>query len=188
MGPPGSGKGTQAKLLCQARVGFHIASGDIFRSLDPNTDLYEKCSEICSKGGLVDDLTVMELLRKHIQLCRNRGLFSPQKRKICLDGVPRTNEQAQMVKELLDIRFVLLFEVEEDEVLVQRMLARGKKEGRTDDKDREVLLGRIRTYRSSVDSILDILEVPIIRVSSVQPTALVLKDVLNVASDLLLRP
>ena len=118
-GPPGAGKGTQAQLL-KDRLGLaHISSGDLFRfHLQEGTALGVKASEFMSKGLLVpDDLVIEMVLEKVLELGEQSGFI--------LDGFPRTREQAVALDKALSAQSrgldgALLVDVPEDE-LVRRL-------------------------------------------------------------------
>ncbi len=115
IGPPGSGKGTQAKLLCE-RLGLqHIATGDIFRTaIAQGTPAGKKAKSYVEGGQLVPDALVNEVVAE-----RFRADPPPQ---FVLDGYPRTAEQAaaldSLLKELsLKIDAVVFLNVEDEEIV-----------------------------------------------------------------------
>ncbi len=123
LGPPGSGKGTQAKLLVE-RYGFrYIATGDIFRwHMNNNTELGKMIREYLEKGELVPDNITIRVVEQEIDRVRGGNLI--------LDGFPRTLEQAQKLDEILDkigkkVDLVIYLRVSKDEA-VKRLLARGR--------------------------------------------------------------
>ena len=136
VGPPGAGKGTQAQRVA-GRLGIaHVSTGDMFRSLDPTTELGRRVKSIMEAGEYVPDEVVVEMLGDRIAEPDAAGGF-------ILDGFPRTAGQVAALDELLGddgLDRVVVFEVDEDE-LVQRMLARG----RADDTE-ETIRNRFRVY------------------------------------------
>lgn len=140
LGPPGAGKGTQAHLLAELSAIPHISTGDILRTaVADKTVLGQKAQSYMERGELVPDELMLDLVRDRLkQLSGGSGWI--------LDGFPRTVIQA----EFLDI---LLQEIEQpltsvvnldvpDEVLVARLLARG----RSDDNE-AVIRNRLQVYR-----------------------------------------
>lgn len=118
IGPPGAGKGTQAKLLCEKFQIPQISTGDILRrAIGENTQLGLLAKEIMSKGQLVSDEIIIDLIKNRIiePDCRNGYLF---------DGVPRTIPQAQTL-ESQNIHFDYVIElVIDDNTIIERMTGR----------------------------------------------------------------
>jgi adenylate kinase len=119
LGPPGAGKGTQAKLLSQ-RMGFlHIATGDLLREAVKNqTPLGKKAKEYMDRGELVPDELIVQLIEETM----------PKDGSVILDGFPRTVNQALALEEMLKgkgekISKVLFFDVP-DEVIIDRLSGR----------------------------------------------------------------
>lgn len=142
VGPPGSGKGTQAKLL-RERLGLtYLGTGDVLReAVTQKTPQGVIAAPYMERGELVPDDLVNEIVTELLQ--RN-----DHPEKFVLDGYPRTAAQARALDKLLQeinlpLRAVILFQVD-DEVVVKRMLARQ----RSDDTD-ETARRRVRLYRES---------------------------------------
>ena len=144
LGAPGSGKGTQGKILAE-RLGLpKITTGDILRAaMKDGTPLGKQAKEYYDKGQLVPDSVILDLIKTE--------LSKPgAKDGAILDGFPRTAAQAEMVDRTLAERgqrlnHILLLDVDEDE-LVRRMSARSAQEGRTDDTP-EAIRTRLNVYR-----------------------------------------
>ncbi|MBV8884372.1 MAG: adenylate kinase [Chroococcidiopsidaceae cyanobacterium CP_BM_RX_35] len=144
LGPPGSGKGTQAKALAACWHIPHISTGDILRqAVQDGTPLGLQAQSYQERGELVPDSLVMDLVRERLnQPDTNSGWI--------LDGFPRNLAQASFLDELLQKLAqysvdVVSLEVP-DEVLIERMRERGKKEGRKDDTE-DVIRHRLEVYR-----------------------------------------
>lgn len=120
LGPPGSGKGTQASRLCEELGVPHVATGDLFRAnLTRDTELGRKAKTYMESGRLVPDDLVTEMLFDRVENedCRNGFL---------LDGFPRTIPQAEALETGIDGRWTaraILLEVE-DEVIIERASGR----------------------------------------------------------------
>lgn len=120
LGYPGSGKGTQAKMLSERKNFAHLSTGDLFREeIAKGTKLGQTVKDIISSGKLVSDSIVLEVIESKIGSLKNDVIF---------DGFPRTVEQAEGLDNLLErysrkVDAVLFFEVEEREV-VKRLSAR----------------------------------------------------------------
>jgi adenylate kinase len=148
LGPPGSGKGTQAKLLAE-RLGVPaISTGEILRAaVREGTPLGLQAKAIMEAGELVPDDLMIDLIRAR--------LAGPDAaRGFLLDGFPRTVDQAEALERLLagngtPLTAVLNLSVPET-VLVDRMHGRALEEGRADDRP-ETILERQRVYRQKTE-------------------------------------
>jgi len=143
-GPPGAGKGTQAEILKKKYNLVHISTGDVFRfNIKNETELGKKAKSYIDKGQLVPDKVTIDMLNAEVE--KNPGV-----KGFIFDGFPRTEAQADALAELLEskntqVSAMLALEVE-DEVLVKRLLERGKTSGRADDADESVIRNRIKVY------------------------------------------
>lgn len=143
LGAPGSGKGTQAKLMAEKFNLAHISTGDLFRkNISAGTALGQEAQSYISRGALCPDSLTINML--HDALAQ-----MPDIKGCILDGVPRTIEQADMLAgkghpSTLPIHLVINLNVEQDEI-VRRMLRRAELEGRADDTP-EIIEKRIANY------------------------------------------
>jgi adenylate kinase len=151
VGPPGSGKGTQAKLL-RERLGLtYIGTGDLLRdAVDRGTELGKKVAPMLASGQLVPDSYVNDLIA---ELLRRPG--GPK--TFILDGYPRTSIQAvafdAILAELgLDLRAVIHFLIDE-EVVVKRLVGQAGR-GRGDDSEETVRL-RMRVFRETYRDLIE---------------------------------
>jgi adenylate kinase len=151
LGPPGSGKGTQAKLLAE-RLGVPaISTGEILRTaVSEKTPLGQKAQAIMERGDLVSDDLIVDLIRERTARADARGGF-------ILDGFPRTIAQAEALERLLAEKGEALsaavnFRVP-DEELTRRMLGRAAEEGRADDRP-ETIRERLRVYREKTEPLV----------------------------------
>ena len=132
LGPQGSGKGTQAKLISQTYGIPQVATGDMIREIkELDTPLGHRVKEIYDRGDLVDDATIVELIESRL----DRGDTIPG---FILDGFPRNTPQAEALDELLarlgrDLDVVFELQIGDREVLLERLARRATEEGRTDD-------------------------------------------------------
>lgn len=146
MGPPGAGKGTQAKLLSGVLGLPHISTGDLFRyNLTVGTQLGQLAKSFMNKGELVPDEVTVAMVRQR--------LTQPDCVDGCiLDGFPRTLEQLAALEQLLEETggdhdvMVLLVDVP-DEELLKRIKQRAEEEGRSDDSTPEVVANRLQIFR-----------------------------------------
>ena len=103
LGAPGSGKGTQGKVLGSIPRFHHLACGDVFRSLDTRTTLGQEFVRYASKGQLMpDDLTV-QLWGANVHHRVESRIFKPDIDFLVLDGIPRNVEQAKLLEEEIDV-------------------------------------------------------------------------------------
>jgi adenylate kinase len=143
-GPPGAGKGTQANFLKEKYDLVHISTGDVFRyNIKNETALGMLAKSYMDKGELVPDQVTIDMLNKEVEKNSDAKGF-------IFDGFPRTNAQAEALDSLMDskdsqINAMVALEVD-DEVLVQRLLERGKTSGRADDADESIIRNRIEEY------------------------------------------
>jgi adenylate kinase len=151
LGPPGSGKGTQAKLLSERLKVPAISTGDILRAaVKDRTPLGLQAQSIMEKGELVSDALIVALIRERIARQDARGGF-------ILDGFPRTLEQGRALEALLSeggesLAAAVNFAVPEA-ALVDRMAGRATAEGRADDRP-ETVRERLRVYREKTEPLV----------------------------------
>jgi len=143
-GPPGAGKGTQAEFLKEKYQLVHISTGDVFRfNIKNATELGVLAKSFIDKGQLVPDEVTINMLNAEVDK-------NPEAKGFIFDGFPRTAAQADALENLLtskntEVTAMVALEVE-DEVLVERLLERGKTSGRADDADETVIRNRIKVY------------------------------------------
>lgn len=144
-GPPGAGKGTQAKKLIKKYNLVHLSTGDILREeMSQGSELGKKVKNVIEKGELVSDDLIVQLIEKKMQENTDAGGF-------LFDGFPRTFIQAYILEGLLlkmntSLSCMISLEVPEDE-LMKRMLERAEKEGRSDDTEDAIKI-RFEEYKS----------------------------------------
>jgi len=152
LGPPGAGKGTQARELARERGLAHIATGDMLReAIAAGTDLGRQAKTYYDRGELVPDALVVGMLGERLQV-------PDAARGFILDGFPRTIAQAEALERLLkdlgrDLDRVVFFEVSEPELL-RRLTARRAVEQRADDTD-ETVKNRLRVYATQTAPLLE---------------------------------
>ncbi|WP_345272883.1 adenylate kinase [Flaviramulus aquimarinus] len=152
-GPPGAGKGTQANFLKEKYNLVHISTGDVFRfNIKNETALGMLAKSYMDKGELVPDQVTIDMLNAEVEKNTDANGF-------IFDGFPRTNAQADALDKLMDskdsqINAMIALEVD-DEILVQRLLERGKTSGRADDADESIIRNRITEYYSKTAILKD---------------------------------
>lgn len=152
LGPQGSGKGTQAKRVASEYGFAHIATGDILReAVADGTELGRRVQPILEAGELVPDELMIELIRDRLDEPDAAQGF-------VLDGFPRTLVQAEALDPMLaeigrPLAAVFEFLIADD-VCVQRLLARAKLEGRTDDEP-ETIAKRLALYHELTEPVVE---------------------------------
>jgi len=155
LGAPGSGKGTQGKVLGSVPRFHHLACGDVFRSLDTRTPLGQKFVEYSSRGELVpDDLTV-QLWRENIKQQVESHVFKPEIDLLVLDGIPRNVEQARHMEADIEVLQVFHLSCPDRSELARRLRKRALKDNRFDDANESVIQHRFATYEAETKPILD---------------------------------
>lgn len=144
-GPPGAGKGTQAKKLAEHYNLMHISTGDILRyEIAQSTPLGLKVKDIMARGELVSDSVLIEILRTVIEKHKEVNGF-------IFDGFPRTIPQAEALEVMIQqewqqIDAVISLEVDDPE-LIRRLLNRAAELGRSDDTE-DVIKNRLAVYNN----------------------------------------
>lgn len=142
-GAPGCGKGTQSALIVEKFELKHLSTGDLLRSeIQSNSELGKEADSYISKGNLVPDSMIIDILIKAIDA-------EAEGKGIILDGFPRTVAQAEALETMLaerdrQVDFFLNIEVEKRE-LIARLLKRGETSGRSDD-NLETIQKRLEVY------------------------------------------
>ena len=152
-GKPGAGKGTQAALLRDAFQLVHISTGDLFRyNIGNNTSLGALAKSYMDQGDLVPDEVTIKMLEAEVDANPDAGGF-------IFDGFPRTAKQAEALDEFLhgkdiSVHATIGLEVDE-EVLIKRLLNRGKDSGRADDQDEEKIRNRFEEYNNKTAPLIN---------------------------------
>ena len=142
MGPPGAGKGTQAKILAQKFSLVHLSTGDILRNeIDKASSTGLKAQTYMNAGNLVPDEVLLEMMDSTLSGLKDQGVI--------LDGFPRTIPQAEGLSKIFEslnqvIDGIINIEVDKN-VLINRLVERAKKSGRADDTE-EVIINRQNVY------------------------------------------
>lgn len=154
-GAPGSGKGTQGKILGKTPGFYHCACGDVFRSLDPASELGAEFLEYSSKGKLVPDEITVRLWHESIRKTVESGKFRPDRDYLILDGIPRNVAQAALMEDLIEVRRVFHLSCPDRDKLVARLKKRALRDNRLDDANEEVIRHRLATYDSESKPMLE---------------------------------
>ena len=151
-GAPGSGKGTLSDIIVENYGLQHLSTGDVLRAeIASGSKLGQEINEIISFGNLIPDEQMIQLLKNYINNLPNGC------KGVIFDGFPRTVEQAHALTNMLDEHkmdaYMLDLYAEED-VIIERLLNRGKTSGRADD-NLETIKKRLRIYNETTRPISD---------------------------------
>lgn len=146
LGPQGSGKGTQGRRLGKELGVPHISTGDMLRDIaHHDTPLGHKIKRIIDEGHLIEDETLMEIVKNRIEQddCKDGWI---------LDGTPRRMRQVELLSEMTEIDHAILIEISEEETF-KRLKRRAEIEHRADDNE-ESIRERLRIYHELTEPIL----------------------------------
>lgn len=152
IGPPGSGKGTQAKMLSEKLGLLHISTGQLIREEQVNdTKIGKLATHLSDNGNFLPDNIVITMVKQKI-------IDNPSAIGFIFDGFPRTVDQAKSLDEFLNARKtpinkVILLEVNDD-VIKQRIADRAVSENRLDDRP-EIVQTRINNYNKQTIPVLN---------------------------------
>lgn len=180
-GAPGSGKGTQGRILGNVPDFFYFACGDAFRNLRIDDPLGRVFVDYSSRGQLVPDEHVIQLWHRNIEASTVDGQFNPQRDTLILDGIPRNVNQGGMLSNVLDVRALIHLTCADQDKMVERLQRRALRENRLDDANLDVIKRRLQTYESETKPVLDFYGQKLVRdVDSTQPPVFVLRDILQI--------
>ena len=151
LGPPGSGKGTQAEILTDKLEYYHISIGDLLReNISKNTGLGKLAAKYVNSGELVPDDLIIELVNSTLYKLQSEN---SQYSGVILDGFPRTiNQAASLDSKIKDsgasISAVIYLDIS-DEKIISRLQSRG----RNDDKP-NLIKNRLSVYRKQTEPLL----------------------------------
>ena len=152
-GKPGAGKGTQAAFLKSKYQLFHISTGDLFRHHIYNkTALGTLARSYIDKGDLVPDQVTIDMLKDTVE-------NHPEAKGFIFDGFPRTTKQAEALDNFLNERSMTISATlaleANDDILVKRLINRGKTSGRLDDQDEDKIRNRFEEYKNKTAPLRD---------------------------------
>lgn len=179
-GAPGSGKGTQGKILGTIPRFFHCACGDVFRTLDTRTPIGRAFLEYSSRGELVPDEITVKLWMAVIGDMVGLHKFKPDIDSLILDGIPRNVRQAELMSDLLEVRRVFHLSCPDREALIGRLKKRALKENRFDDANEETIRRRLLTYEEESKPVLNFYgEKKVMLIDATQAPVKVAHDILS---------
>lgn len=179
-GAPGSGKGTQGKILGTIPRFYHCACGDVFRGIDTRTPVGRAFLDYSSKGQLVPDEITVELWKERIDDAVDSHVFKPDIDALVLDGIPRNVSQAKIMGELIDVQKVFHLTCPDRDTLYARLKKRALKDNRLDDANEQVIQRRLATYEAESKPVLDHFQRELVSVvDATKPPATVLLNILQ---------
>lgn len=184
-GAPGSGKGTQGKILGTIPGLFHFACGDAFRNLRITDPLGKLFIEYSSKGQLVPDEPTIDLWRRNIEGSTLNHTFDPEHDTLVLDGIPRNVRQAEMLQDTLDVKAVFHLTCSDMTKMIERLQRRALRENRLDDANLDIIRQRLETYDNETKPVLDFYGPKVVHaIDSSQKPMNVLRNILNTLATL----
>jgi adenylate kinase len=154
-GAPGSGKGTQGKILGAIPGFYHNATGDIFRTLDLQSEMGRIFWQYSSRGELVPDEFTVKLWKDFIKGMEMINQFHPETDVLVLDGIPRNRRQAELLDETIDVVKVIYLVCADMRKMVERLRRRALKENRFDDANDKVIQNRLEVYERETKPVLE---------------------------------
>lgn len=184
-GAPGAGKGTQGKILGQIPNFVHFSCGDAFRNLRVDSSLGRVFVEYASNGRLVPDEPTIELWKRSIEGLTATGRFNPEADTLLLDGIPRNPRQAEIMRDLIEVKAIFNLFCPVLDKLVVRLQRRALKENRLDDANIETIRSRLETYKKETRAVLECYPDSLIhQIDSTQEPMFVLLDILKVIAQI----
>lgn len=178
-GMPGTGKGTQGKLLGEIPGIFHLSTGEIFRALSDETEAGRLVAKYINAGELVPDELTIEIWRHWLEAQIEARNYRPNEQILLLDGIPRRVQQCELLRPYVQVLLILFLNCRDESALIQRLRQRALLEGRADDADEAVIRHRFEVYRQETAPILDCYPKELIReIDPIGSTGEVLKRIL----------
>lgn len=153
-GAPGSGKGTQGKILGSIPGFYHLSCGEVFRTLDINSEIGKVFYEYSSRGELVPDDVTVKMWRQNIHAQTTLSIFKPKVDLLILDGIPRNPNQAKLMEEHINVLMVIHLVCADKQEMIKRLRRRALKENRVDDAREDVIMRRWEVYEKETYPVL----------------------------------
>jgi adenylate kinase len=179
-GAPGSGKGTQGKILGAIPRFFHCACGDVFRQLDTRTSVGQAFLAYSSRGELVPDEVTVKLWMARLGDMVGSHTFKPDIDSLVLDGIPRSVNQAKIMQDMIEVKRVFHLQCPDRAALITRLKKRALKENRFDDANEETIHRRLATYEEESKPVLEYYGPDLVKaIDATQTPVKVLHDILT---------
>ncbi len=178
-GAPGSGKGTQGRILGSVPGFYHSSTGDIFRSLDLQSEMGRIFWEYAGRGQLVPDEFTIKVWKQFIKGMEFVNKFHPETEILVLDGLPRNVNQASLLEDTIEVLKVVHL-VADNHKMVERLRRRALKENRFDDANDKVIQRRLEVYESETRPLLSFYPPEkIVRIEAMQSQIRVLSELVK---------
>jgi adenylate kinase len=179
-GAPGSGKGTQGKILGQIPGFYHLSCGEVFRTLDMSSDLGKTFLHYSSRGELVPDDVTVKMWQQNMHARTVLSDYKPLADLLVLDGIPRNLNQAKLLDKHLSVLKIVHLVCPDKDAMIQRLRRRALKENRVDDAKEDVIRRRWAVYEEETYPVLKFYKKELIaEVSAVGSPARVLQHILE---------
>jgi len=178
-GAPGSGKGTQGKILGSIPGFYHSSTGDIFRTLDLQSEVGRLFWEYAGKGHLVPDEITIRVWKQFIKGMEYINSFHPETQILVLDGLPRNVNQAKLLGDTIEVLKVIHLQADMTK-MVERLRRRALKENRFDDANDTVIQRRLVEYEQKTRPVLEYYpQDKIVRVDAMRSQISVLNELIG---------
>jgi len=179
-GAPGSGKGTQGRILGTIPGFYHSATGDIFRTLDLQSEIGRKYWEYASRGELVPDEFTIKLWKQFIKGVELINQFHPETELLVLDGLPRNVTQARLLQDTIEVVAIIYLRAERAK-MVERLRRRALKENRIDDASDVVINKRMEVFGRETRPVLDLYPPEVVhRIDATMSQIRVLSEIIRI--------
>ena len=184
LGPPASGKGTQARALSMLPGFAHLSTGQVLREKSRGNDARaQEIREALDEGRLLSDERIFTVFHECLREQREAGCLRADD-ILVLNGIPRTVNQARKLEETITISRVLVMGYADEKALRQRIKGRAQEEQRSDDMREEVIATRLEVYHEETEPLIEYYRTrapdAIAEVNCLQSPPEVLRDVLQV--------
>lgn len=153
-GAPGSGKGTQGKILGQIPGFYHLSCGEVFRTIDVGSELGRVFVEYSSKGLLVPDDATVAMWQQNMHARTVMGIYKPAADILILDGIPRNVAQVRLLRAHIDVLMIIHLKCTNKDEMIGRLRRRALKENRIDDANEDVIRKRWEVYERETAPVL----------------------------------
>ena len=179
-GAPGSGKGTQGRILGTIPGFYHSATGDIFRTLDLQSEIGRKYWEYASRGELVPDEFTIDLWKQYVKGMEYINQFHPETEFLVLDGLPRNVTQARLLQDTIEVVAIIYLRAERAK-MVERLRRRALKENRIDDASDVVINKRMEVFGRETRPVLDLYPPEVVhRIDATMSQIRVLSEIIRI--------
>ncbi len=154
-GAPGSGKGTQGKILGSIPGFYHLSCGEVFRTLDMSSELGKVFVQYSSKGLLVPDDATIRMWHENMHARTVLSDYKPKVDLLVLDGIPRNVNQARLLEKHINVLEIIHLVCPDKEEMIKRLRRRALKENRIDDAKEDVIRKRWEVYEKETFPVLE---------------------------------